>query len=134
MRLEVLLSSVAHRYDICYIDTPPKVEGLALVAMVASNGAIIVAAPQTLSFASTRVYTTTIGQVQASLNPDLRLLGVLLNKVVDGEEANFIIDQLGAAGMHVFKTSIPLSRYASKAAATGVPTALAHRSRAIGRT
>lgn len=132
-RLRKLLESVGDRYDLCYIDTPPKVEGLAVVAMVASDGVIVIAEPQTLSFASTQVYTAKVAQVKASLNPNLRLLGVLLNKVVEGEEADFITDQMRKSGLHVFETTIPFSRYASKAAASGVPTALMHSTRKIGR-
>jgi len=133
-RLRKLLDSVGDQYQLCFIDTPPKVEGLAVVAMVASDGIVIVAEPQTLSFTSTMVYAAKVAQVQDSLNPDLRLLGVLLNKNVEGEESTFIIGHLRNSGLHVFDSSIPISKLASKAAAGGVPTALAHRNYDIGKT
>ena len=132
-RLRRLLDSVGDQYQLCFIDTPPKVEGLAVVALVASDGVVIVAEPQTLSYTSTMVYAAKIAQVQDSLNPNLQILGVLLNKAFDGEESTFIQEQLRASGLHVFDTMIPVNKLASKAAAGGVPTALAHRNYEIGK-
>lgn len=131
-RLRRLLDSVGDQYQLCFIDTPPKVEALAVVALVASDGVVIVAEPQTLSYTSTMVYAAKVAQVQDSLNPALRILGVLLNKAFQGEESEFIIEQLRQSGMHVFETTIPVSKLASKAAAGGVPTALVHRNYDIG--
>jgi chromosome partitioning protein len=132
-RLRVLLDSVADRYQLAFIDTPPKVEGLAVVAMVASDGVIIVAEPSALSFASTRVYAAKVQQVANSpLNPRLHVLGTLLNKVVPGEEATLITEAMRDMGMHVFDTQIPLSKLASKAAGNGRPAALASRNYNIG--
>ena len=59
---------------------------------------VIVAEPQTLSYTSTMVYAAKIAQVQDSLNPNLQVLGVLLNKAFDGEESTFIQEQLRASG------------------------------------
>jgi chromosome partitioning protein len=133
-RLRRLLESVGERYQLCFIDTPPKVEGLSVLAMVASDGVVIVSEPQTLAFASTKVYAAKVEQVAASpLNPDLRILGVLLNKVVEGEESTFITKLLRETGLHVFETGIPASKLASKAAASGVPAALANRNHGIGK-
>lgn len=132
-RLRKLLDSVKDDYDICFIDTPPKVEGLAVVAMVASDGIIIITEPQTLAYTSTTVYAAKVAQVRNSLNPNLKTLGVLLNKSGDGEEARFILDKLRETGLHIFKTAIPVNRYASKASLGGVPTALIDRNRDIGR-
>ena len=133
-RLRQLLAEVDNQYQICFIDTPPKVEGLAVAAMVASDGIVIVAEPQTLSFASTQVYAAKVAQVAASpLNPGLKILGVLLNKVSEGEESTFITDLLRHSGLHVFTNSIPISKLASKAAFAGVPAALANRNQGIGK-
>jgi len=133
-RLRNLLDSVADRYQLVFIDTPPKVEGLAVVAMVASDGVIIVAEPSALSFASTRVYAAKVQQVANSpLNPKLHVLGVLLNKVVPSEEATLITDAIAEMGLHVFETQIPLSKLASKAAGNGRPAALASRNFKIGQ-
>jgi chromosome partitioning protein len=133
-RLKHLLDSVRDRYQLVFIDTPPKVEGLSVVAMVASQGIIIVAEPSSLSFASTRVYAAKVRQVADSpLNPALRVLGVLLNKATTGEEASIVTDALGAMGFPVFETRIPLSKLASKAAGNGVPAALAYRNTEIGK-
>lgn len=135
LRLRTLLESVRERYQLCFIDTPPKIEGLGVVAMVASDGIVIVSEPQTLSFASTKVYVAKVAQVASSpLNPKLRVLGVLLNKVVEGEESQFITGLLRDSGLYVFEHSIPASRLASKAAAGGIPAALANRNYSIGKT
>lgn len=135
LRLRRLLDSVDDQYQLCFIDTPPKVEGLAVAAMVASDGVVIVSEPQTLSFASTKVYAAKVRQVADSpLNPGLRILGVLLNKVVEGEESQFITGLIRESGLHVFETSIPASKLASKAAAGGMPAALANRNYGIGKT
>lgn len=133
-RLRKVLDPVGDRYQLCFIDTPPKVEGLSVAAMVASDGVVIVSEPKTLAFASTKVYAAKVQQVAGSpLNPRLRLLGVLLNMVVDGEETTVITGLLRDSGLHVFDTQIPQSRLASKAAAGGVPAALTNRNNSIGR-
>jgi chromosome partitioning protein len=133
-RLRQLLGTVGERYQLCFIDTPPKVEGLSVLAMVASDGIVIVSEPQTLAYASTKVYAAKVEQVAASpLNPHLRILGVLLNKVSEGEESTFITRLLRDSGLHVFDTEIPASKLASKAAAAGVPAALANRNHGIGK-
>lgn len=135
LRLRNLLATVSDDYQLCFIDTPPKIEGLGVVAMVASDGIVIVCEPQTLSFASTKVYAAKVRQVADSpLNPGLKILGVLLNKVVEGEESHFITGLLRDSGLHVFENSVPASRLASKAAAGGVPAALANRNYGIGKT
>lgn len=136
-RLKHLLAQVADRYQLCFIDSPPKVDGLSVVAMVASDGVVIVSEPKSLSLAGAFTYAAKVKSVAESpLNPGLRVLGVLLNKAEsnpdnDGPEARDVIQALTDAQFTIFETRIPESRLASKAAATGLPAALANENSVV---
>jgi chromosome partitioning protein len=74
------LSAVKSRYDFIIIDTPPSLNVLTINAYVASNALIIPMEAEILSLVSITQIQETIEAVHSSFNPDLEVLGILLNK------------------------------------------------------
>ena len=74
------LSKVEGNYDYIIIDTPPALNVLTINAYVASGALIIPMAPEILSLLGISQIRDTINTVRKYYNPDLRVLGILLNK------------------------------------------------------
>ncbi len=74
-----VLEEVASFYDVVLIDTPPALNILTVNAYVASDSLIIPMAPDILSLLGISQIRETIETVQATFNPKLEVLGILLN-------------------------------------------------------
>ena len=74
------LTKVARHYDYIIIDTPPALNILTINAYVSSGALIIPMAPEILSLLGISQIRDTINTVRKYYNPDLRVLGILLNK------------------------------------------------------
>ncbi|MCI8869078.1 MAG: ParA family protein [Lawsonibacter sp.] len=74
------LSAVRDSYDFVIIDTPPALNLLTVNAYVASTGLIVPMEAEVLSLVGITQLQETIETVRASFNPDLKVLGILLNK------------------------------------------------------
>lgn len=74
------LDKVEKRYDYIIIDTPPALNVLTINAYVAAGALIIPMAPEILSLLGISQIRDTINTVRKYYNPDLRVLGILLNK------------------------------------------------------
>lgn len=121
--LEQHLSAVTSRYDFIIIDTPPALNILTINAYVASNALIVPMEAEILSLVGITQLQETIETVRDSFNPNLRVLGILLNKFNPRltlsqevlELAEQVAEQLGS---QVFPTKIRRG--------VGVATAPAH--------
>jgi chromosome partitioning protein len=67
-------------YDFIIIDTPPSLNILTINAYVASDGLIVPMEAEILSLVGITQLKETIEAVRASFNPNLEVLGILLNK------------------------------------------------------
>lgn len=67
-------------YDFIIIDTPPALNILTINAYVASTGLIIPMEAEVLSLVGISQIQDTIEAVRSSFNPNLKVLGILLNK------------------------------------------------------
>lgn len=74
------LSLVKDRYDFIIIDTPPALNVLTVNAYVASSGLIVPMEAEVLSLVGITQLRETIETVRTSFNPNLKVLGILLNK------------------------------------------------------
>ena len=83
-RREFMLSQqldlVKANYDFVIIDTPPALNILTINAYVASTGLIVPMEAEVLSLVGVSQIQDTIDTVRNSFNPNLKVLGVLLNK------------------------------------------------------
>lgn len=78
--LDQHLSSIRSKYDFVIIDTPPALNILTVNAYVASDRLIVPMEAEVLSLVGVTQLQETIETVRASFNPDLKVLGILLNK------------------------------------------------------
>lgn len=78
--LKNILADVLDFYDVVVIDTPPALNILTVNAYVASDSLIIPMAPEILSLLGVSQIRETIDAVRKSYNPNLKVLGILLNK------------------------------------------------------
>ena len=74
------LQKISDRYDYIIIDTPPSLNILTINAYVAAQGLIIPMAPEILSLLGISQIRDTIDTVRRYYNPDLQVLGILLNR------------------------------------------------------
>lgn len=126
-RREFILSQHLNMLDIFYdyviIDTPPALNLLTINAYVASTGLIIPMEAEVLSLVGISQIQDTIEAVRESFNPQLKVLGVLLNKynprLTLAREMLELAEQVAAQlGSRVFPTKIRRG--------VGVATAPAH--------
>lgn len=78
--LDEQLARIRSAYDFIIIDTPPALNILTENAYVASNALIVPMEAEVLSLVGITQLQETIETVQRSFNPDLKVLGILLNK------------------------------------------------------
>ena len=78
--LSDLLTGVRDRYDFVIIDTPPALNVLTVNAYVTSTGLIVPMEAEVLSLVGVTQLQETIETVRDAFNPDLKVLGILINK------------------------------------------------------
>ena len=74
------MAFTAPRREFMLIDTPPALKILTINAYVASTGLIVPMEAEVLSLVGVSQIQDTIETVRKSFNPDLKVLGILLNK------------------------------------------------------
>lgn len=74
------LEKIKDSYDYIIIDTPPALNILTINAYVASTGIILPMEAEVLSLVGISQIQDTIETVRNSFNPNLKVLGILLNK------------------------------------------------------
>ncbi len=118
-----LTPEVLDRYDYILIDCPPTLGLLTVNALVASDGIIIPVQTQYYALKGVAALLRIIKTVQARLNPNLKILG-LLPTFYDGRTilARDMLQSLKDIGEHqVFNTVIRQSVKVGEAPTAGVP-------------
>lgn len=118
------LENVKPFYDFIIIDTPPALNILTINAYVASTGLIVPMEAEVLSLVGVSQIQDTIETVRNSFNPNLKVLGILLNKYDRRltlsreilELADSVAEQMGS---HVFPAKIRRSVNVAAAPAHG---------------
>ena len=109
--LSDMLIGVRNLYDFVVIDTPPALNILTVNAYVASTGLIVPMEAEVLSLVGVTQLQETIETVRATFNPNLKVLGILINKYNGRlslsrdilEMAQVVAEQLDS---HVFQAKI----------------------------
>jgi chromosome partitioning protein len=79
-RLRVLLEDPAlSGFELIFIDTPPSLGVLTVNALAASSHLLVPMNPSLYSMQGTNDLMRTVSKVRANLNPELSLLGVIIN-------------------------------------------------------
>ncbi len=106
MLLSDSLRPVKDDYDFVIIDTPPSLNILTLNAYAASDYLIIPMASEILSLVGLIQLQETVSEVQASVNPGLKVLGILLTKY--NRRTRLAADVLEMAGAVAQQTNTAL--------------------------
>lgn len=111
-------------FDYVIIDTPASLDGFLSLALDASNSVIIPTEMEYFSYDGLENTFGVIATYQGSTNPDLDIVGVLLNKTSNSSQSEQISDLIkGYAtdfGIHVFESQIPKHRLLHDCTAEGV--------------
>ena len=105
------LRKVEENYDYIIIDTPPALNVLTFNAYVAAQQLIIPMAPEILSLLGISQIRDTIETVRRYYNPELEVLGILLNRysshlVLNREVEEMSLDIAKKLGTRVFRNKI----------------------------
>ena len=74
------LNDITDDFDIVLIDTPPKLDLATRMALVAADGIIIPIECQRFAFEATSAMLNEIQTVKKRVNPELKMLGFVINK------------------------------------------------------
>ena len=105
------LRQVEEKYDYIIIDTPPALNVLTFNAYVAAQQLIIPMAPEILSLLGISQIRDTIETVRRYYNPELEVLGILLNRysshlILNREVEEMALDIAKKLGTRVFRNKI----------------------------
>lgn len=109
--LDQQLSQVRSRYDFIIIDTPPALNVLTVNAYVVSDALIVPMEAEVLSLVGITQLQETIETVRSTYNPQLKVLGILLNKfngrlTLSKDILELAEEVAGQLGSKVFQTRI----------------------------
>ena len=125
-RLRPLLRAAVERYDYVFIDTPPSLGLLTLNALVAAHSVLIPLNCEYFALEGVTELRATMRAVQARLNPELDLEGVLLTM----SDSRTRLGQLVAGDVRahfrekVYRTVIPRNVRLGEAPSHGLPAIL----------
>ena len=125
-KLTPYLNDSRRLYDYVLIDCPPSLSLLTVMALVSSNSLLVPLQTEFFALEGLTQLMKTIERIKVSLNPDLKIRGILLtmydkrNKLssqVDTEARKFFNEK-------VYQTVIPRNVRLSEAPSHGVPVLL----------
>jgi chromosome partitioning protein len=122
-KLRNAIKPVRNDFDVILIDCPPALNMLTLNALVAADSVMVPMQCEYYALEGLSSLTQTIGQIQASINPDLEIEG-LLRTMYDPRNnlANEVSAQLiQHFGDKVFRTVIPRNVRLAEAPSFGKP-------------
>lgn len=125
-RLKAALEKIKNDYDYIIIDCPPSLGLLTLNAMTASDAVLIPVQCEYLAMEGLADLYNTVQLVQDHLNPDLKILGVVLTMVDPRNNlSRQVADELrGHFKEMVCQTTIPRNVRLSEAPSHGLPIIL----------
>ncbi len=122
-RLRDGLSEIKDEFDFIVIDSPPSLGLLTINALTAADGVVVPLLCEYYSLEGLSQLTQTVKQIQLRYNPDLQLLGVLIN-MYDGR-LNLSLQVLSEIKKHfgakLFKVPVPRNVRLSEAPSYGEP-------------
>ena len=118
--LKRVLTPLSAYYQLCLLDCPPSLGLLTLNALVAANAVLIPTQPQAADLYSLNLFLRAVDRVRATLNPNLRILGILVTfydqRLLHHRE---ILGILEASNVPVLHTKIGRSIRVAEAVAAG---------------
>ncbi|MDR5708935.1 MAG: ParA family protein [Armatimonadota bacterium] len=122
-RLRVALEALQHRYDLVVVDCPPSLGLLTLNALVAADLALLPIQCEYYALEGLSLLLRTLELVQRSLNPQLRMGGVVLTMYDPRTNLSEQVAREVRAffGKEVFRTVIPRTVRLAEAPSHGQP-------------
>jgi len=122
--LENHLRAVRDNYDFIIIDTPPALNILTINAYVCSDALIVPMEAEILSLVGVTQLQETIQTVRSTFNPNLKVLGILLNKftprfILSREVLDLADEVARQLGTRVFRAKVRRSVHVATAPAHG---------------
>jgi len=123
LMLKEVIKPLKNDYDYIIIDCAPSLGILTLNALAASDEVVIVSTPQFFSAKGIFMLINTISQVQSRINPDIKIMGVLMTMFRENtNNAKKIREQLIEALSNenlIFETVIPVAVKVDEATSVG---------------
>ena len=104
--LKTVLKPYKNIYDYIIIDTPPALGNLSYMSLVASDYVVIPTEPRPFALKGLGTLNNTIQSIKESLNPDLKVLGILLIKYHNRTILNRDIKDMIEDTAHDMNTSV----------------------------
>lgn len=104
--LKTVLKPYKNLYDYIIIDTPPALGNLSYMSLVASDYVVIPTEPRPFALKGLGTLNNTINSIKESLNPDLKVLGILLIKYHNRTILNRDIKDMIEDTAHDMNTSV----------------------------
>ena len=125
-RLRPFLRQARARYDYIFIDTPPSLGLLTLNALVAADAVLIPLNCEYFALEGLAELMATMGRVQAALNPELKIEGVLLTMADTRTRLGHQVAEEVRRHFkdRVYTTTIPRNIRLGEAPSFGVPAIL----------
>ena len=128
-RLKDALASIKQDYQFVILDCPPALNMLTLNAMVASDGVIIPMQCEYYALEGLTSLLDTIEQVRSSVNPDLKIEGMLRTmydprNTLSNDVSTQLIEHFGDK---VYRTIVPRNVRLAEAPSYGLPALLYER-------
>jgi chromosome partitioning protein len=123
VRLKTLLADLGDRYDVVFLDCPPSLGHLTVAALTAADGVVVPLQAEYFALEGLSELQSTIRRVQGGLNPDLKVIGILMTMYDD--RTNLSKDVAEEARSHfpgkVFEALIPRNIRLAEAPSHGLP-------------
>lgn len=124
--LKTSIEPLKERYDFIIIDTPPALGNLSINSLVASDYVIIPTEPRPFALKGLGALHNTIQTIQNGLNPDLRILGILLIKynnrtVLNRNIKDMVDDYTKQMNTSLFNTTIREGIVVAEAQTSRIP-------------
>ncbi len=116
------LQTIALRYDVCIIDTPPSLGMLTINSLAAADRVLIPIRPAANDIRGLQSFLRTLQGIRAGINPELSVLGILLSCYDKRLQLHRqAADELRAAGLPVFDRVITQSVRIAETGGQGEP-------------
>lgn len=122
--LKNALKKAQDEYDYIFIDCPPHIGIVTINALAAADEVLIPTTPTYFSESGIATLFATIGNIRQAINPDLKILGVLITLVNNTRVHRRRKEEIRVAlegKVYVFRTEIPFSIRMEEAIERGIP-------------
>ena len=121
-------------YEHVYFDPPPANDFFSMACLIAAHEIIIPVDCDAFSVRAAREISDIIEEVRQDHNPNLKVLGIVVNQYQKGtKHAASIVNDLTALGFHIFEPYIPSSVKIRESHSESLPVVVGHPEHAVAQ-